>query len=190
MENDGAKQKAHTIGSIVKEAMLWVATLLFSSFLAAIGAANNALSFMMFVSGIVVLVLVGMQLFSKEKSKGKINRIARPLVFLAVMAVFAVSHHGKEAGVMDFAREAGRKADIICKQKGTCPDMLEGFMPGGHLRGAGDANCSTTMNGYGVIYQKREDHSFLITVDLGGYARFFVSGSPTEPVKDNYFGGS
>ncbi len=190
MENDGAKQEAHKVGSPAKEATLWFGTILSALLLVALFAANGMLGLVWLISAVAVVVQLATQWFSKKDRRVKINKAARALVFLAVITAFGAYSNNKKAVAMDFARETGRKAEIICKEKGSCPDMLEGFTPGGHLRGAGDPNCSTIMNGYGVFYQKRSDESFVITVDLGGYERFFVTGSPTEPVKENHFIGS
>ena len=180
--------------SSVKEGLWWIAAVLSAYSFAYVFAANGMLTFALFVAGIVVAVIVLKRLLAKSDRADKIHGISRPLAVLAIMVAFGIHANGKKETVMEYARQTGMRVDRACKEAGKCPVTLEGFSCNG-ADGSAQTTCVTERDGFPVEYfaqstLKPERTIFRITVKLGGYERFVVSGGVEEPFAEGRTDGS
>jgi len=180
--------------SSVKEGLWWLASVLPAYAFANVSAANGMLKPALFVAGIIVAVIIVKKTLSKTVRAGKFHGIARPLAVLAIMVAFGIHDSGKKDAVMDYVRQAGMRVDLACKDAGKCPVTLKGFSCD-NADGSAQTKCVTERDGFSVEYLaqstfKPERTVFRITVKLGGYERFAVSGGVEEPFAEGHTTGS
>lgn len=180
--------------SSVKEGLWWLVSVLLAYGFASVLAANGMLKLALFVAGIIVALIVLKQARSKAVRTEKIHGIARPLAVLAIMLALNLHDSGKKETVMDYVRQTGMRVDRACKDAGKCPATLEGFSCEGADAFA-QTKCTAEKDGYFVEYiaqsiTKPERTIFRITVKLGGYERFVVSGGVEEQFAEGHTTGS